>query len=34
MYYLASSKLNVAVLGNLGFALALCTYKLAVKVSA
>lgn len=32
MTYLASSKLSLAVLGNLGFACTLCTYKLITKV--
>jgi hypothetical protein len=32
MYYLASSKLNVAVLGNLAFALTLCLHKIMLKV--
>ncbi|KDD71830.1 hypothetical protein H632_c4325p0, partial [Helicosporidium sp. ATCC 50920] len=32
MTYLASSKLSLAVLGNLGFACTLCTYKLITKI--
>ena len=32
MYYLASSKLNAAVLGNFAFAITLCLYRLALKV--
>jgi hypothetical protein len=32
MYYLASSKLNVALLGNLAFVITLSMYKLALKV--
>ena len=30
--YLASSKIAIAALGNLAFALALCTYKVVIKV--
>lgn len=32
MVYLSSSKFSLAVLGNLGFALALATYKLLLRV--
>lgn len=32
MVYLSSSKFSLAVLGNLGFALALATYKLILRV--
>jgi hypothetical protein len=32
MFYLASSKVNVAVLGNFAFALTLAAYRLALKV--
>lgn len=33
MVYLSSSKFSLAVLGNLGFALALATYKLVLRAS-
>lgn len=33
MVYLSSSKISLAVLGNMGFALALATYKLLLRVS-
>lgn len=32
VYYLANSKISVALLGNLGFALALLLYRLMIKV--
>ncbi len=34
MYYLSTSKVAIAVLGNFAFAVALCTYFLMTKVSA
>lgn len=33
MVYLSSSKISLAVMGNMGFALALATYKLLLRVS-
>lgn len=33
MQYLTSSKLAIAVMGNMGFALSLCMYRLLTKVS-
>jgi hypothetical protein len=33
MQYLTSSKLSIAVMGNLGFAMALCLYRVLTKVS-
>ena len=33
MVYLSSSKFSLAVLGNLGFALALATYKIVLRAS-
>ena len=32
MLHLSQSKIAIAILGNLSFALALCTYKIMIKV--